>query len=101
MSADDAFESLAAAALGTAGVTRRTMFGRDTLLADGHPFAFRDADRVALKLPDAADRVAAGEGTVPRMGNRAMRRWISIPASISATERLEIARRFVTSRNAP
>jgi hypothetical protein len=94
---DDAFESLAAAALGTAGVTRRMMFGRDTLLADGHPFAFRDGDRVALKLPDAADRVAAGEGTVPRMGRRTMRQWISIPASISAAASVEIARSFVIS----
>jgi TfoX/Sxy family transcriptional regulator of competence genes len=91
------FESLADAALAVSGVTRRTMFGRDTLLADGHPFAFLDGDRVALKLPDAADLVAAGEGIVPRMGNREMRQWISIPASSPVTERLEIARRFVIS----
>ncbi len=60
----EAFETLAATQLELAGVTRRTMFGRDTLLADGHPYAFRDDDRVALKLPDAGQLVGrrAGHG---------------------------------------
>ncbi|MCD2192826.1 hypothetical protein LQ327_05415 [Actinomycetospora endophytica] len=95
---DDVFESVAAAAMGVPGVTRRMMFGRDTLLADGHPFVFRNGDRVAVKLPDAAELVAAGEGTVTRMGKRVMQQWISIPLVISSrlTEQVEIARRFVS-----
>jgi hypothetical protein len=89
------FEELAAGELGVPGVTRRMMFGRDTLLADGHPYAFRDgervavklpsaAERVAVKLPSAAERVAAGEGETPRMGSRIMRQWLSVPLEASS-----------------
>jgi hypothetical protein len=97
MNPDDAFESVARDALGVAGVTRRMMFGRDTLLADGHPFAFRQGDRVALKLPSAAEVVASGEGTLPRMGKRVMRQWVAVPLVVSPelTERVDAARRFV------
>jgi TfoX/Sxy family transcriptional regulator of competence genes len=97
VSLDEAYESLVAEALSGPGVTRRTMFGRDTLLADGHPFAFRAADRVALKLPDAAAVVASGEGRVPRMGKRVMRQWVAVPlvSSDLLSQRVEEARRFV------
>ena len=97
MSANEAFESVAAAELEVSGVTRRTMFGRDTLLADGHPYAFQDGDRVALTLPSAAEVVASGEGRLPRMGKRVMRQWAAVPldGSSGLTERVEAARRFV------
>ena len=97
MSPESSFDALAADALAWPGVTRRMMFGRDTLLAEGHPFAFRDGDQLALKLPDATDLVARGEGTTPVMGRRAMRQWVAVPleASSGLAERLEAARRFV------
>jgi hypothetical protein len=78
------FEELAAGELAVPGVTRRMMFGRDTLLADGHPYAFRDGERVAVKLPSADERVAAGEGETPRMGSRIMRQWLSVPLEASS-----------------
>jgi hypothetical protein len=74
----DAFETVVAAQLDVAGVTRRTMFGRDTLLADGHPFAFRDGDHVALRLPEAGELITSGEGTVTMMGRRVMRQWVTV-----------------------
>ena len=77
--ASEAFEGAVAEVSGLPGVTRRTMFGRDTLLARGHPFAFRDGDRIALKLPDAVDVVAHGAGTTPVMGRRVMRQWVAVP----------------------
>lgn len=97
MSADEAFESVATGQLDVSGVTRQMMFGRDTLLADGHPFAFRYGDRVALKLSSAAEVVASGDGTLPRMGKRVMRQWVALPLVVSSelTERVDAARRFV------
>jgi hypothetical protein len=92
----ESFDAIAAAQLEVVGVTRRMMFGRDTLLAGGHPFAFRDGDRIALKLPDAADLVAGGAGTTPVMGRRSMRQWVAMPVdSAGLAERVDVARRFV------
>ena len=97
MSPGSAFDAVAARQLGAAGVTRRMMFGRDTLLAGGHPFAFRDGDRIALKLPDAVDLVAHGAGTTPVMGRRVMRQWVAVPLDDPAglAERVDAAHRFV------
>ena len=96
-SAFEAFEAAVADVSGLPGVTRRTMFGRDTLLAQGHPFAFRDGDRIALKLPDAVDLVAHGAGTTPVMGRRVMRQWVAVPLDdpTGLAERVDAARRFV------
>ena len=98
MDPGEAFETLAAAQLALGGVTRRSMFGRDTLLADGHPYAFHDGDRVALKLPAAEDLVASGEGTVAMMGRRVMRRWVAVPLVVDddLTTLLARAREHVT-----
>ena len=97
MTTNEAFESVAAGQLAVAGVTRRVMFGRDTLLVDGHPFAFLDGDRVALKLPGAGELVTSGEGTAPMMGKRVMRQWVAVPLVISEElrGRLAAAREFM------
>jgi hypothetical protein len=93
------FESVAVAELSVPGVTRRMMFGRDTLLVEDHPYAFLDGDRVALKLPGAAELVAAGVGIVPVMGTREMRQWVAVPLTDSSVagvrSRLVAAREFV------
>ena len=96
----ESFDAVVADVLGLPGVTRRMVFGRDTLLAEGHPFAFRDGDRIALKLPGAAELVASGEGTAPVMGRRVMRQWVAVPVEDSPglAERVEEARRFVLGR---
>lgn len=75
-----AFEDLAADHLGQPGAGRRRMFGRDCLTLDGHTVAFLDDDRLAVKLPPApaAELLASGCAVVPRMGDRAMRRWVSV-----------------------
>ena len=98
MDAAESFEALAAGQLAVPDVTRRLMFGRDTLLAGGHPFAFRDGERVAVKLPTAGELVAAGEGLAPRMGSRVMRRWVSLPLQVSEElgARMTAAREHVT-----
>ena len=93
MSSESAFDAVVAGQLGVAGVTRRMMFGRDTLLIDGHPFALRDGDRIALKLPDAAELVARGAGTAPVMGRRTMRQWVAVPLD-GCEELVDAARRF-------
>lgn len=79
--AQQVFDELAAEHLHQPGVGRRMMFGRDTLTVDGRMFAFRHHDQLALKLPPAtaAAMLAAGQGVVPHMGNRAMRNWIAVP----------------------
>jgi hypothetical protein len=96
MDPEEAFETLAAAQMDVTGVTRRMMFGRDTLLADGHPFAFRHGDRVALRLPESGELVASGEGTVTMMGRRVMRQWVTVALVVSdeLRDRLDMARRF-------
>jgi TfoX/Sxy family transcriptional regulator of competence genes len=92
---EDSFEALATRQLAVAGVTRRLMFGRDALLADGHVFAFRDGDRVAVKHPSAGELVASGRGVAPVMGSRAMRQWVAVEpgASPELDEWVEAARR--------
>jgi hypothetical protein len=96
MTPEEAFESVVAEQLGVPGVTRRKMFGRDTLLADGHPFAFRHGDHVALRLPESGELVSSGEGTVTMMGRRVMRQWVTIPLVVSdeLRGRLDRARQF-------
>ncbi|NMO93932.1 hypothetical protein [Actinomycetospora sp. TBRC 11914] len=84
MGAEESFEALATEQLAVPGVTRRSMFGRDTLLVDGHPYAFRDGERVTLKHPAAGELVAAGRGVVPVMGSRAMRGWVAVPLGSSS-----------------
>lgn len=85
--ARERFEELAAEHLSRPDTGRRTMFGRDCLMANGSNVAFFHDDRLALKLP--ADQVAvllaSGEATTPRMGERAMHNWVAVP--LTAAER--------------
>ncbi len=64
------------------------MFGRDCLTQDGHNVAFLDVDRLAVKLPPAAaaQLLASGEAIVPRMGQRAMKSWVSVALPAEGTE---------------
>lgn len=95
--AEETFEALAARQSAVPGVTRRVMFGRDALLADGQVFAFRDGDRVAVKHPSAGELVAAGRGIAPVMGSRVMRQWVAVPvSSAELDEWVETARRHVS-----
>ena len=76
-----AFEDLAAEHLTRPRAGRRTMFGRDCLMVDGHNVAFFHDDRLALRLPPdaAASMLATGAGTTPLMGKRAMHNWVAVP----------------------
>lgn len=75
-----AFEALAAEHLDHVGSGRRWMFGRDCLTLDGHNVAFRDGERLAVKVPPevAGDLVERHGAVVPRMGERLMRSWVSV-----------------------
>jgi hypothetical protein len=80
-SARQVFEDLAAEHLDRPRSGRRVMFGRDCLVVDGHNIAFFHDDRLALRLaPErAASMLAAGDATIPLMGTRPMRSWVSVP----------------------
>lgn len=79
--ARECFEELAAEHLARPGTGRRSMFGRDCLMANGRNVAFFHDDRLALRLPPdlAAALLASGEATTPLMGTRAMRNWVAVP----------------------
>jgi len=79
--ARECFEELAAEHLARPGSGRRTMFGRDCLMANGRNIAFFHDDRLALRLPPemAASLLASGEATTPLMGKRAMHDWAAVP----------------------
>jgi hypothetical protein len=79
--ARECFEELAAEHLTRPEAGRRTMFGRDCLMANGHNVAFFHDDRLALRLPPdaAAALLASGEATTPLMGKRSMRNWVAVP----------------------
>jgi hypothetical protein len=81
--AGEAFEELAAEHLTRPGAGRRSMFGRDCLMMDGHNIAFFHDDLLALRLPPdkAAAMLASGEATTPLMGKRAMSKWVAVPLS--------------------
>jgi TfoX/Sxy family transcriptional regulator of competence genes len=80
--ARDVFDRLAAEQLRRPGVSRRRMFGRDGLHADGRFFAFLDRDHLVVKLPleTAEGLIAAGEAITTKM-SPTMRRWVSVPMS--------------------
>jgi hypothetical protein len=84
--AREVFEELAAEHLGRPGTGRRSMFGRDCLMANGHNIAFFHDDRLALRLaPDVAtSMLATGEATTPLMGERRMHNWVSVPLADDA-----------------
>jgi hypothetical protein len=81
--AREIFEELAAEHLTRPGSGRRSMFGRDCLMTDGHNVAFFHDDRLALRLPPdkTAAMLPSGEATTPLMGKRAMRNWVAVPLS--------------------
>ncbi len=73
-------EDLAADHVGQPRAGRRRMFGRDCLPLDGHDVAFLHGDRLAVTLPPAAAAALLdrGDAVVPRTGDRATRRWVSV-----------------------
>jgi hypothetical protein len=81
--AREIFEELAAEHLTRPEAGRRSMFGRDCLMMDGHNIAFFHDDQLALRLPPdkSAAMLASGEATTPLMGKRAMRKWVVVPLS--------------------
>ncbi|GAA0941530.1 TfoX/Sxy family protein [Pseudonocardia zijingensis] len=82
--AREAFEELAAEHLARPGSGRRSMFGRDCLMANGHNVAFFHDGRLALRLPpdSAAALLSSGEATTPLMGKRRMHNWVAVPLSV-------------------
>ena len=81
--AREIFEELAAEHLTRPEAGRRSMFGRDCLMMDGHNIAFFHDDQLVLRLPPdkSAAMLASGEATIPLMGKRAMRNWVAVPLS--------------------
>jgi hypothetical protein len=94
----ECFEELAAEHLSRPDTGRRTMFGRDCLMANGRNVAFFHDDRLALKLPPdrAAALLASGEATTPLMGKRAMHNWVAVPP-VGVERWRELLREAVTA----
>jgi len=86
--AESSFEGLAVVQSGHAGVERRRMFGREGLKVNGKFFAFLDADRLLLKLPQAKRDalLAEGHATSAVLVSPTMNRWVAIPYASRAAD---------------
>ena len=86
--AESSFERLAAVQSGYSGVGRRTMFGRDGLTVNGRFFAFRDKDRLLLKLPRVTRDALLAEGHAisARSVSPTMTTWVAVPYGSRAVD---------------
>ena len=86
--AESSFEGLAVVQSGHAGVARRKMFGREGLKVNGKFFAFLDADRLLLKLPQAKREalLAQGHATSAVLVSPSMNKWVAIPYASRAAD---------------